>query len=216
MNYFAKRLKNLRQEHGLSQQALSEQLKVSKSSINMYERGEREPGFETVAAIAAHFNVDIDYLLGGSAYKNKNEWLKAQPLQGELLKPRVQRVPLLGEIACGEPIFAAEEQGSYAEVASGVQADFCLRAKGDSMIGARIMDGDLVFIRKQPMVENGEIAAVVIEDTATLKRVYFYPDEGMLSLAAENPRYAPLIYAGEELSRIQILGKAVAFQSTVK
>lgn len=213
MPTFSQRLRTLRTENKLSQQSLSEELGVSKSSINMYERGEREPNFETVAAIAGFFGVDTDYLLGRSSYKNKEEWLTANaPRQ----TPETRRVPLLGEIACGEPIFTNEEQGSYAEPGNGVRADFCLRAKGDSMIGARIMDGDLVFIRNQPMVENGEIAAVIIDDTATLKRVYFYPEEGMLSLSAENPRYAPLIYSGEELSRIRILGKAVAFQSTVR
>lgn len=217
MSTFSVRLRTLRTEHKLSQQGLADGLCVSKSSINMYERGEREPNFDMVAAIAEYFRVDMDYLLGKSSYKNKNEWLESvQPRQKELLPPETRRVPLLGEIACGEPIFTNEEQGCYAELGSGIKADFCLRAKGDSMIGARIMDGDIVFIRKQPMVENGEIAAVVIDDTATLKRVFFHPGDGMLSLSAENPRYAPLIYAGEELSRIRILGKAVAFQSTLR
>ncbi|MBQ8894705.1 MAG: helix-turn-helix domain-containing protein [Clostridia bacterium] len=195
---FYKRLRALRQEQGLSQQGLADALGISKSSINMYERGEREPNFTLIAAMADHFGVDTDYLLGRSAHKNKED--------------PAHRIPLLGEIACGKPIFAHEEKDQFAEPA-GIRADFCLRAKGDSMIGARIMDGDLVFIRRQPMVENGEIAAVVIDDSATLKRVHFHPEEGVLTLMAENPRYAPLIYAGEELSRIRILGKAVAFQS---
>ncbi len=206
---FSGRFKNLRLEQGLSQKQLADALNISKSSINMYERGEREPSFETVAAISEFFQADTDYLLGKSPYKNKDEWLEATRSGEESSR----RVPLLGEIACGAPIFANEEYGAYADPGSGVRADFCLRAKGDSMIGARIMDGDLVFIREQPTVENGEIAAVIIEDTATLKRVYYYPAEGMISLNAENPRYAPLIYTGEELERIRILGKAVAFQS---
>ena len=84
------------------------------------------------------------------------------------------------------------------------------------MINARILDGDIVFIREQPMVENGEIAAVIIDDEATLKRVYYYQDEGKLVLQAENPSFAPLVYVGEELNTIRILGKAVAFQSDVK
>lgn len=83
------------------------------------------------------------------------------------------------------------------------------------MIGARIYDGDMVFIRAQEAVDNGEIAAVIINDEATLKRVYFYPDEGKLVLSPENPRYAPLVYLKDELNSIKIIGKAVAFQSTV-
>jgi len=127
---------------------------------------------------------------------------------------RTKRVPLLGEIACGEPIYADERHGEYVITDEGVNADFCLRCVGDSMIGARIHDGDLVFVRKQSSVDNGEIAAVIIEDEATLKRVYF--DGKTLILAPENPAFAPLIYSGEDLNQINILGKAVAFQSAIR
>ena len=96
-----------------------------------------------------------------------------------------------------------------------INADFCLKAKGDSMIGARILDGDIVFIKEAPMVNNGEIAGVIIGDQATLKRVYYYPEKGKLILQAENPKYEPLVYIGEELNEIRILGKAVAFQSDI-
>ena len=124
-------------------------------------------------------------------------------------------VPMLGEIACGQPIYATEERGEYAVANNDLSADFCLRAHGDSMIGARIYDGDIVFIRSQSSVDNGEIAAVIIGDEATLKRVYYYPSEEKLILSPENPRYAPLVYLGAELENIKILGKAVAFQSRI-
>ena len=127
-----------------------------------------------------------------------------------------KRVPFLGSIACGEPVFANEEHELYVEVGTNVHADFCLQAAGDSMIGARIHDGDIVFIRKQGMVDNGEIAAVIIEDEATLKRVNYYPDKNLLILHAENPSYKDLIYTDAELDQIVILGKAVAFQSDVR
>lgn len=126
------------------------------------------------------------------------------------------KIPLLGEIACGEPIYADEDRESYVEAGTDVRADFCLRAKGDSMINARILDGDIVFIRSQPSVENGEIAAVIIDDEATLKRVYYYPESGKLVLNPANPAFEPFVYVGEELNQIRILGKAVAFQSDVK
>ena len=188
---FADRLRLLRKEQGLSQSALAKLAGVSKSSINMYERGEREPGFATLRAFCAIFKTDMNGLLGGARAPKK--------------------IPLLGEIACGQPIFTNEEGGEYAD--GDPRADFCLRARGDSMIGARIQDGDLVFIQQQNTVENGEIAAVVIDDTATLKRVYYSPEEQTISLVAENPRYAPLIYVGEELDHIKILGKAISFRS---
>ena len=126
-----------------------------------------------------------------------------------------KRLPVLGSIACGEPIYAEEEHESFISTDANLDADFCLRACGDSMIGARIHDGDMVFIRAQDAVDNGQIAAVIINDEATLKRVYYYPDEGKLILSPENPKYPPLVYIGEELNSIKIIGKAVAFQSTV-
>ncbi len=202
MDGFAQRLKALRREKGLSQQALSEQLAVSKSSVNMYERGEREPGFATLHALAAFFEVDLDYLLG-----------RAQHPKGTLGDG--ERLPVLGAIACGQPIFANEER-EYIAADPALRADFCLYARGDSMIGARIYDGDLVFIRRQDTVENGAIAAVVIEDCATLKRVYYSPKEKTLWLHAENPNYPPLVYTAAELEQIHILGKAVAFQSRLQ
>ncbi|MDE6775329.1 MAG: hypothetical protein K2J37_03390, partial [Ruminococcus sp.] len=121
--------------------------------------------------------------------------------------------PLLGEIACGKPIFANEDKERYIMADMGIDADFCLKAKGDSMINARIYDGDIVFIREMPMVENGDIAAVIINDESTLKKVYYYPQNGKLVLYPENPAYEPFIYVGEELNSVRILGKAVYFMS---
>lgn len=127
-----------------------------------------------------------------------------------------KKFPLLGNIACGKPIFADEQFEAYVEAGANIKADFCLRAKGDSMIGARIYDGDIVFIHKQEMVDDGEVAAVLIEDEATLKRVYYDRENGILQLFAENPKYQTMRFTGEELNHIRILGKAVAFQSDVK
>jgi repressor LexA len=96
-----------------------------------------------------------------------------------------------------------------------INADICLKARGDSMIGARIMDGDIIFIKSMPMVDNGEIAAVIIDDSATLKRVYYSREKQKLVLTAENPKYDPLVFIGDELENVRILGKAVAFQSDI-
>lgn len=132
------------------------------------------------------------------------------------LRPIVKkRLPLLGNIACGEPKYADEDRESYIEAGADIGADFCLRANGDSMINARIHDGDIVFIRSMPQVENGQIAAVIIDDEATLKRVYYYPENNMMILKPENPKYKDLIYIGQQLEDIHILGLAVAFQSDV-
>lgn len=228
MAKFSDRFKQLRAEHDLSQQSLATQLGLTKSSVNMYERGEREPGIETLETIADYFNVDMDYLLGKSDIPNKNSWLDKidKSVDLDVLKSQVKfenlfpierkRYPLIGTIACGEPIWANEELELYVESGADIQADFCLRARGDSMIGARIYDGDIVFIRKQSMVDNGEIAAVVIDDEATLKRVNYFPEQNLLILKSENSKYQDFVFTGEQLERIIILGKAVAFQSDIK
>jgi len=129
---------------------------------------------------------------------------------------RLCRYPILGEIACGLPILAEEDPDGGYVTAAETTADFCLTAKGDSMIGARIFDGDEVFIQQTDLVNNGEIAAVVVDNEATLKRVYYYPEAEKLILTAENPVYPPMVFVGPELADIRILGRAVAFQSKVR
>ena len=222
MSKFHLRLRELRNSKGLSQQALADALKISKSSINMYERGEREPGIETLEAIADYFNIDMDYLIGSSSVPNRammkqsdiDSYVGGLNIRG-IYPVALRKFPMLGEIACGEPIFADENRESYVMADMDIKADFCLRAKGNSMINARIHDGDIVFIKAQEIVDNGNIAAVVIEDEATLKRVYYYPKESKLILSPENPAYAPLVYVGEELNSIRILGRAVYFMSAI-
>ena len=112
-------------------------------------------------------------------------------------------------------ITASETQGAYVMANPDIKADFCLRAKGDSMRDARIYDGDIVFVRRQEIVDEGEIAAVIIDDEATLKRVYYDRRENRVVLMPANPNYAPLIYTGDQLESIRIIGRAVAFQSSL-
>lgn len=207
----------LRKERGLSQAALATELGFTKSSVNMYERGDREPGLESLETIADFFNVDMDYLLGKSDVQNRFLYTPASDAESVALPdnilpmPVTYTVPLLGTIACGEPILAAENIEDNVEVPEHIHADFALRCKGDSMINARIHDGDIVYIRQQPAVNNGEIAAVLIGDEATLKRVYVYEDHVVLQ--PENPAYEPLVYFKDAMQTVRILGKAVGFTS---
>lgn len=217
MSKFSERFKLLRKERGLSQAALATELGFTKSSVNMYERGDREPGLESLETIADFFNVDMDYLLGKSDVQNRFLYTPASDAESVALpdniipRPATYTVPLLGTIACGEPILAAENIEDNVEVPEHIHADFALRCKGDSMINARIHDGDIVYIRQQPAVNNGEIAAVLIGDEATLKRVYVYEDHVVLQ--PENPAYAPLVYFKDAMHAVRILGKAVGFTS---
>jgi len=169
----------------------------------MYETGKREPDFETLEIFADFFNVNMDTMLG----KPSNIFT----LPNILPIPKMKKVPLLGSIACGEPILAEQNIESYIDIESTLNADFALRCSGDSMIGARIFDGDLVFIRPQSDVDDGSIAAVLIDNEATLKRVYKIGNR--LQLRAENIAYPPMEFEGAKLSDVRILGKAVGFLS---
>ena len=209
---FAENVKSLRVGMGFNQARLASELHVSQQTVGSWESGKRMPSPDVLLKIAAYFNVTTDFLLGHEIDPSEeppNDFDNIFPITRK-------RYPLLGDIACGEPIFTEEDRESYIESGTDVKADFCLRAKGDSMTGARILDGDIVFIRKMPMVENGSIAAVIIDDEATLKRVYYYPEEKKMVLNAENSKYAPFVYVGEELDHIRIIGKAIAFQSDVR
>lgn len=199
------KIRELRTKSTMMQRDLADEVGCSTSTIGMYEQNRREPDSDTLRRIANIFGVSTDYLLGNDT-----------PVPDNILPLKTKLIPLLGDIACGEPIFADEQHGSFVETSDNIEADFCLRAKGDSMTGARILDGDIVYIREQPEVANGEIAAVIIDDEATLKRVYYYPENKKLVLTPENPAYEPLVYVGSELSQVRILGKAVAFQSIVR
>lgn len=219
MSKFSDRFKQLRKQRNLSQQDLANQLGYTKSRVNMYERGEREPSYEVLEEIADYFNVDLDYLHGKSDIPNRNEWLKAINASASapdniIPMPSKSSIPLVGDIACGTPILAEENREGDVDLPEHIHADFALRCKGDSMINARIYDGDIVYIRQQDTVEHGEIAAVLIGTEATLKRVFLFDDH--ITLEAENPQYRPMSYWGDEMNDVRILGKAVAFTSTVR
>ncbi len=212
------KLKELRKVNKITQEQLAEIIGVERSSVGKYESPTKPviPSPDIITRIADYFNVSVDYLLDREAKNSATHKFNNDFIAYDNIYPiKKHKIPLLGEIACGTPIFAEEDRESYVEVGTDIKADFCLKAHGDSMINARILDGDIVFIREQPMVENGEIAAVIIDDEATLKRVYYERGENKIILSPENAKYKPLVYIGEELNSIRILGKAVAFQSDV-
>ena len=137
------------------------------------------------------------------------------PSNLEKLQP-MNKVPLVGQIACGTPILAEENITDYVDLPAHIRADYALTCKGDSMIGAGIQDGDVVYIRQQPEVENGQIAAVIVGDNneATLKRFYRIGDT--VTLNPENPTIAPMVFVGDEMNNIRIVGRAVAYTHVLK
>lgn len=212
---FGENLKKLRKNAGLSQEQLGDILGISKSTIGMYEQGKRMPNTNTVLKeLASYFDVTLDYLVG---YPQKETIYLDDDFERFNLRPVSHRkIPMLGNVACGEPIMSDVGYNSFSEAGSDIDADFCVTAQGDSMINARILDGDIVFVRKQEMVENGEIAVVAINDSEfTLKRFFYYRELNQVVLQSENPAYKPMIFTGEELNHIRVLGKAVHFSSRV-
>lgn len=200
---------------GLSYGELATMTKIPKSAIQRYATGETEKiPLNRIRLLASALNTSASIILGWTVDEPKPTILGI-PSHPDILPITTKYIPLVGTIACGEPIYAEENYSAVLPVGADIDCDFALRCSGDSMIGARIFDGDIVFIKKQPIVLDGEIAAVLLDDDATLKRVYHLAD-GRVELRAENPRYKSIIVGGEDETRdFHILGKAVAFQSRV-
>lgn len=203
---FGTKLKSIRLSMGLSQEEFAKKLNTTKQVISRYETEQRTPKITIAQEYANILGVPLQNLIDNNV---------DFPLATNIIPmPEAKSIPLVGKIACGAPITATENLEGYIKIPAQLEADFALVCRGDSMTGARIMDGDIVIIRQQSDIDDGEIAAVLIEDEATLKRVYKMP--GRLVLRAENPRYAPIDLSGAELDGVRILGKAVYFISSIK
>jgi len=206
------KIKLRRKELGLGVSEVSNFIGVSQSTVYRYECKDID-------------RISVDMLPKlAEILQTTPEWLLSQSLQQPKPKTtqkdinlydttnanalsKLKKVPLLGTVSCGEPILAEKSYDSI-DCLDGVNADFCLKCKGDSMIGARIYNGDIVFIKKQPTVDNGQIACILIGDSATLKKVYYKTD--MVILSPCNPIFEDMIYTKSELNDMKILGKVVA------
>ncbi len=200
-------IKKLREEKGISQIELAKIANVSDKAVSTWENDIKTPRMGAIQKIADYFGIPKSAIIEEEAGQN---------IINNLRSVDFKKVPILGSIACGEPILAQENIADYADCENSLNVDFALVCKGDSMINARINDGDIVFIRIQPVVENGEIAAVCIDGmdtTATLKRVY--KDNDSVTLVAENPKFPPLVFSKDEANKVRIIGKAIAFQSMI-
>lgn len=202
------RIKHRRQEIGLTVDQLADKIGKNRATVYRYESSEIEKfPIDILSPLAEALRTTPAYLMG---WEDAGSSLPVNVIP----LPEMRKIPLVGSIACGAPILAEENIEDYVNIPRDMAGDFALTCKGDSMINARIFDGDIVYIRQQDTVESGEIAAVLIEGEATLKRVRLFDDH--ISLEPENPMYKPLVYWNEEMNTIRILGKAVAFTSAVR
>lgn len=205
-----KNIKRRRQQLKMTQTDLALKMGYAdKSMIAKIEKGNVDLPQSKILAFANVLETTPGELMGWD--------YEAEPTEtvDNIYKLNKIKLPMLGKVACGEPIFADEDRESYIMIGTDIGADFCLQCQGDSMINARIHDGDIVFVKKTDIVENGEIAVVIIDDEATLKRFFYYREQNLVILKPENPKYQDIILTGEQLNQVRVIGRAVAFQSDV-
>lgn len=187
------KIKHLRKNKKMTQNDLADKLKIAKTTISAWERGANTPPIDQLEAMAQLFEIPISYFF-------------AEDLEIDYTKKVV--LPIYGEVSCGNGLSVFQDPVEYQEIPKEwVEGGtyFCLRATGDSMVGANVQEGDLLLVREQPLVENGEIAVVIIDDTIQLKRVY--RDNGTFTLISENPTYPPRKYDPNTDHNIRIVGK---------
>ena len=210
---FRDKIKQRRLALGKTMEDVAQAVGVSRATVQRWESGNiQNLRRDKIAKLAAALNTTPAYLMDWS--ENPEPAFDIYSIKNIIPLPETKKVPLLGSIACGEPILAEENIVDLIEIPKGVNATFALTCHGDSMTGARIMDGDIVYIHEQPDVENGQIAAVLIGDEATLKKVYKYPN--MLVLRPENPVYEEMVYQDNDLDKVKIIGLAVSFHSAIR
>ena len=210
------RIKELRQLHKLSVKDFAAKIGVSPSTIYMYQSGERDPSPEVMESIADLFNVDMDYLYCRSNIANMAlEYASGHAIKEISKEDNYKTIPIIGEVACGVPIFAEQNIIGYTQTDKKDNVDFALYAKGDSMNNSKIDDGDLVYIRQQSVVENGEVALVLVNnDTATLKKFYDYGDKIVLRPDSMNPEHKEQVYKKKE-TNIVIQGKVIFIKTYI-
>lgn len=201
---FAKRLAKAMEIRSMTQTDLHNLTKINKSSISTYLKGEYEAKQDKVDLLSRALRVSPAWLMGYDiSMDGMSTDFDETTLPGYIPISK-RKIPLLGTVAAGEPIFADENIEEYLPIDDTIHADFALHVKGNSMIGANIYDGDIVLVRKQNDVDDGQIGIVLKDDEATMKRVYHGKDH--LTLIAENPDYPPIICSAETCSFCKILG----------
>ena len=207
---FKDKIKFNREKLGYTLEELSKLVGVSAPTIQRYESGEiKNVRRDKISKLAKALNISPAYLMG---WEDENSDPILENIPGIITPVKLKKIPILGTIACGNPILAEENYDGYFMIDENLPySDFILRAKGDSMIDANIHEGDLVFFRKQNDVDNGTIAAVLIEDEATLKRVN--KSNGTLILQPCNTNYNPIIINKSDNKKVLILGQMVGVYS---
>lgn len=201
---FSDNLQRLLEYHSLNQNDIVERLGVSSATASDWVRGNKYPRVDAMQALANMLDVSMAQLVN----ENQDDF----PLPSNIVPIHRRMIPVLGNVAAGQPIWADEEHDEYVDDNGTKGADFALRVKGDSM-SPLIEDGDFVYVHRQPTVRNGQIAVVIDGDSATLKYVYINNDG--VQLASHNPKYAPMVYTGDAAAQLHIAGLAIAYRRSL-
>lgn len=220
MAEFKDRLNEAMELRDLKPAELAKLSGVNEGAISQYRKGAYKAGQHNLDKLAYVLKVSIPWLMGADVPMDQSV-ASGIDIENDCTFPsnltplqKMQKIPLVGRIACGEPILAEQHIEEFIDLPKHIRADFALECHGDSMVGANIHDGDIVYIRMQPQVENGQIAAVIIGgEEATLKR--FYRNCDTVTLAAENPAFPPLVFVGSEINDIRVVGRAIAFTHVI-
>ena len=197
-------LKKRRKELGLTLAQIAEMMGVSEATVQRWESGNiKSIRYEKMDRLAEILRVNPAAFMG---------WDDSDTLSVNVAPiSAMKKIPLVGQIACGTPILAEQNIEDYIDLPHHIRADYALTCKGDSMIDAGVHDGDVVYIRKQETVQNGQIAAVMVDcEDATLKRFY-YDGKATVTLTAANAAVPPMVFTGEDINRLRVIGLAVAF-----
>lgn len=202
MSKFAENLKRIRFERHMTQEEFATMLGTTKQNVSRYESGAVSPKISTAAVIAKKLGITLSELNGEDDGPSFNLPSNVRPISSL----HRQRVPMIGEVAAGEPIYAPEDADVYVD--SPVKCDAAITIRGDSMIPA-YQDGDVVYIRCRPDVDDGQVAVVFLDDEAAIKHVYHEPN-GLL-LLSDNPKYAPIRATVEDYPSLRIFGVPVGY-----
>lgn len=188
-------LKLLRKQYGLSQADVGKVFHASQNTISQWESGTRKPSYEVIQEIARYFNVTVDYILGNDSPNGKGV-----------------KIPVLGKVQAGIPIEAIEEIADYEEISEDMATKgdyFGLVIRGDSM-QPRMLDGDVIIVRQQEDVDNGDVAVVLVNgNDATVKKIK--KTELGIQLIPYNPAFDIIFYTNDEIENlpVRIMGKVV-------
>lgn len=207
---FKDRLNQALVDKGITAAELSRISGVNEGAISQYRKGGYKANQYNLEKIAKALSVSIPWLMGATTEKTSTDI----PNHPDIFIPKLKKVPMLGYTAAGEPMFCDECAEGFVDVLDRYDVDFCLKVKGNSMIGIGINDGDIVFVKKQAIVDNGEVAVVRINgDNVTLKRFYKEGDE--IKLVSENPKCKTMVFTSQNCDDFIVLGKAVIKQSEI-